>query len=154
VHLSCVCQQRHFLDATRIIRPTIYLCLSQWPRCLRRRSAAAWLLGSRVRIPLGVWMFVSCVYMLCCPVRSLRRADHSSRGVLPCVCMHVIKKPRKVGQMSILDYKRLWMNEYVLVVQNFDQPSKQHCFFLGTLLNKCFKSHYTITCSVCSTLYW
>jgi hypothetical protein len=35
---------------------------------LRRRSAAAWLLGSRVRIPLGAWMFVCCVYMLCCPV--------------------------------------------------------------------------------------
>jgi hypothetical protein len=35
---------------------------------LRRRSAAAWLLGSRVRISLGAWMFVSCVYMLCCPV--------------------------------------------------------------------------------------
>jgi hypothetical protein len=41
---------------------------SQWPRSLRRRSTAAWLLGSRVRIPLGAWMFVSCVYMLCCPV--------------------------------------------------------------------------------------
>jgi hypothetical protein len=40
----------------------------QWPRGLRRRSAAAWLLGSRVPIPLGAWMFVSCVYMLCCPV--------------------------------------------------------------------------------------
>jgi hypothetical protein len=35
---------------------------------LRRRSAAAWLLGSWVRIPLGAWMLVSCVYMLCCPV--------------------------------------------------------------------------------------
>jgi hypothetical protein len=41
---------------------------SHWPRGLRRRSAAAWLLGSRVRIPLGAWMFVSCVYMLCCPL--------------------------------------------------------------------------------------
>jgi hypothetical protein len=38
-------------------------------RSLRRRSAAAWLLGSRVRIPLRAWMFVSCVYMLCCPVQ-------------------------------------------------------------------------------------
>jgi hypothetical protein len=28
----------------------------------------AWLLGSWVRIPLGAWMFVSCVYMLCFPV--------------------------------------------------------------------------------------
>jgi hypothetical protein len=37
-------------------------------RGLRRRSEAVWLLGTRVRIPLGAWMFVSCVYMLCCPV--------------------------------------------------------------------------------------
>jgi hypothetical protein len=42
--------------------------LMKWPRVLWRRSAAARLLGSRVRIPLGVWMCVSCVYMLCCPV--------------------------------------------------------------------------------------
>jgi hypothetical protein len=35
---------------------------------LRRWSSAALLLGSRVRIPLGAWLFVSCVYMLCCPV--------------------------------------------------------------------------------------
>jgi hypothetical protein len=35
---------------------------------LRRRSAAPWLLGSWDRIPLGALMFVSCVYMLCCPV--------------------------------------------------------------------------------------
>jgi hypothetical protein len=41
---------------------------SQWPCSLRRRYAAAWLLGSQVRIPLEAWMFVSCVYMLCCPV--------------------------------------------------------------------------------------
>jgi hypothetical protein len=41
---------------------------SRWPCGLRRRSAAAWLLGSRVRIPLREWMFVSRVYMLCCPV--------------------------------------------------------------------------------------
>jgi hypothetical protein len=41
---------------------------SQWSRGLRRRSAATWLLGSRVRIPLRAQMFVSCVCMLCCPV--------------------------------------------------------------------------------------
>jgi hypothetical protein len=38
-------------------------CRSQWPRCLRRRSTAARLLRSWVRIPLGAWMFVCCV---CC----------------------------------------------------------------------------------------
>ena len=33
---------------------------SQWPRSLRRRSAAARLLRSWVRIPPGAWMFVYC----------------------------------------------------------------------------------------------
>jgi hypothetical protein len=32
---------------------------SQWPRCLRRGSAAVRLLGLRVRIPPGAWMSVS-----------------------------------------------------------------------------------------------
>jgi hypothetical protein len=39
---------------------TAYLNRSQWSRGIRRGSAAAWLLGLRVRIPLGAWMFVSC----------------------------------------------------------------------------------------------
>ena len=34
--------------------------LSQWPRGLRRRPAAARLLRSGVRIPPGAWMFVLC----------------------------------------------------------------------------------------------
>jgi len=33
---------------------------SQWPRGLRRGSAAVPLLGLRVRILPGAWMFVSC----------------------------------------------------------------------------------------------
>jgi hypothetical protein len=38
---------------------------SQWPRGLRRRSAAERLLGSWVRISPGAWMFFSCtVFML------------------------------------------------------------------------------------------
>jgi hypothetical protein len=36
---------------------------SQSPRSLRRRSAAAWFLGSRVLIPLGAWTFVYCVVL-------------------------------------------------------------------------------------------
>jgi hypothetical protein len=39
-------------------------CRSQGPRGLRRRSATAWLLVSRFRIPLWICI-VSCVYMLC-----------------------------------------------------------------------------------------
>jgi hypothetical protein len=48
--------------------PVYSLGRSQWPSGLRHRSAVARLLGSQVRIPLGAWMSVSCVYMLCCPV--------------------------------------------------------------------------------------
>jgi hypothetical protein len=60
---------------------------SQWPRGINRGSAAVLLLGMRVRIRLGSWMFVPCE---CC-VLSVRRADHSSRGVLPSVvCLSVI----------------------------------------------------------------
>ena len=35
-------------------------CLSQWPRGLRRRTAAALLLRMWVRIPPGAWMSVRC----------------------------------------------------------------------------------------------
>ena len=36
------------------------MCVPQWPCGLRRRSAAASLLRSRVRIPPEAWMFVCC----------------------------------------------------------------------------------------------
>ena len=38
----------------------MYISRSQWPRGLRRRSAAASLLRSWVRIPPGAWVFVCC----------------------------------------------------------------------------------------------
>jgi len=55
---------------------------SPWPRDLRRRSAAARMRRSWVRIPPRAWMSV--VGVVCCQ-KSLRRADHSFRGVLPTV---------------------------------------------------------------------
>ena len=58
-------------------------------------SATAGLLGLWVRIPPLACMVVSCVS---CVVRqrSMRRGDHSSRGVLPSVvCLSVIVKPSK-----------------------------------------------------------
>jgi hypothetical protein len=55
---------------------------SQQQGGLRRESAAAYLLGLRVRIPPRASMWVLHV------VRSLRRADHSSREALPSmVCL-------------------------------------------------------------------
>ena len=53
---------------------------SQWPRCLRRRSAAAGLLRSWVRIPPGAWMFVCCE---CCVL--------SGRGL----CDELITRPEQ-----------------------------------------------------------
>jgi hypothetical protein len=43
------------------------------------------LLGLRVRIPPRAWMSVSCECLCVVRYRSLRRADHSSRGALPSV---------------------------------------------------------------------
>ena len=60
-------------------------CRSQWPRGVRRRSAAARLLRSWVRIPPGAWIFV------CCECRVL-----SGRGL----CDELITRPE--------DSYRLW----------------------------------------------
>ena len=54
-----------------------------------RRSAASGFLGSRIRIPLKAWMFVCSVSCMLCRFWSLRRTDHSYRGVLPVVCIIV-----------------------------------------------------------------
>jgi hypothetical protein len=68
----------------------IYKGWSQWPRDLRRRSAAARLLGSWVRIPPRAWIFVSCE-CLCCQVevsatsRSLVQRSPTDFGVCPIV---------------------------------------------------------------------
>ena len=53
---------------------------SQWPRGLRRRSAAARLLGWWVRIPPGAWIFVCCE---CCVL--------SGRGL----CAELITRPEE-----------------------------------------------------------
>jgi hypothetical protein len=44
----------------------MYICRSEWPQILRRRSAAARLLRLWVRIPPGTWMSV--VSVVCCQV--------------------------------------------------------------------------------------
>ena len=68
---------------------------SQWPRGQRRGSAPARLLGLRVRIPPLVGCLSVESEVLCQAERFLRRADHSSRGVLPSVvCLSVIVKLR------------------------------------------------------------
>jgi hypothetical protein len=69
---------------------------SQWPRGLKSGSAAERLLGLRVLIPPGAWMFVSCECLCVARWRSLRWADPLFRGVLPTVvCVWVWSSENK-----------------------------------------------------------
>ena len=75
---------------------------SQWPRGLRRRSTAARMLQSYVRIPLGTWMFVCCE---CCVLSGrilcdglITRPERSPTDCGASLC--VIKKPRTRGGYS------------------------------------------------------
>ena len=60
--MLCACRIQSFLVTLRCMLS----CLSQWSRGLRSGSAAAHLLGLRVRIPTGVYMSV--VIIACCQV--------------------------------------------------------------------------------------
>jgi hypothetical protein len=67
-------------------------------------------------------MFVCCLYVVLCRYRPLRRADHPSRGVLPCVCTCVIKKPRK-GRSKVNSVILAPVNECVLMRRaHYDVP--------------------------------
>jgi len=71
---------------------------SQWPRGLRSGSAAARLLGLRVRIPPGacmLWVFYVVRY------RPVRRADHSSRGLLPTVVRRCVGSRNLVNEEAM-----------------------------------------------------
>jgi hypothetical protein len=70
---------------------------SQWPRGLTRGSAVARLLVLQVRIAGSNPSRVVDVCLLCAVrYRSLRRADNSSRRVVPgVVCLSVLMKPRQ-----------------------------------------------------------
>ena len=72
---------------------------------------ACWECGFESRRVHGV-----CLFLMSCVVRyrSLRRADHSSRGVLPSVvCLSVIVKPRQWGGHGPLKAVAPWKKEYL-----------------------------------------
>ena len=73
---------------------------SQWPRGLRRRSTAARLLRSWVRIPPGAWMFVCC---MCCVLSGrglckglITRPEESYRLWRVAVCEQVTSYARRL----------------------------------------------------------
>ena len=61
---------QHELDLVSVTNQYMNRC--RWSSGLRRRSAAASLLGLWVRIPLGEWMSLSCECCVLCTYRSLR----------------------------------------------------------------------------------
>ena len=81
--------------ATVLNNTNIYLTNAVPSNLFCRKTVAARWRGFWVRIPPEPWM--SCLFWALCVVRSrsLRRADHLCRGVLPnVVCLSVIVKPR------------------------------------------------------------
>ena len=77
-------------------------CRFQWPRCLRRKSAATRLLRLRVRIPPGTWMSVS---YECCVLSGRGLCDGlisrpEESYWLWCVVVCVIYKPHEWGGHS------------------------------------------------------
>jgi len=56
----------HRLCSQKLIASQMFvqICRIRWPCSLRRRSAATWLQGSRVRILLTAWIFVWCVFFV------------------------------------------------------------------------------------------
>jgi len=73
------------------------LCWPEWPRGLRRRSAAARLMRLWVWIPPGVWMFVCCE---CCVL--------SGR----CLCDELITRPEEsywLWCVVVCDLETSWM---------------------------------------------
>jgi hypothetical protein len=109
-------------------------CRSQWPRGLRRRSTAARLLRSWVRIPLEAWMFVCCE-SLCCQVEvsatdwSLVQGSPTDCGASLCV----IKKPRTRGGYSPLEGCKIQTHSGLCSASR----KKNHCEYRKGLIYYC-----------------
>ena len=91
--IQCIC----FSDLLEIYTIRFTGCWSQWPRGLRRRSAASRLLRLWVRIPLRVWTFVGCE---CCVL--------SARGL----CDELIPRPEESYRLCcvvVCDLQTSWM---------------------------------------------
>ena len=97
----------------------IYICWSQWPRGLRRRSAVARLMRSWVRIPPGAWMYVCCE---CCVLSGrglcdglIARPEESYR--LWCVVVCDLEKPEEWGchspRLGCKRHKNIYIYIYI-----------------------------------------
>jgi hypothetical protein len=103
---------------------TIFVCRSQWPCGLRRKSSAARLLRSCVRIPPGAWMFVCCE---CCVLSGrglcdglITRPEESYRPWYVVVCDQETSKTRRLKPAT-----GLWKIQTQWVVTSGKQTNKQ-----------------------------
>ena len=107
-----------FLNVFWFFRYNIWAFLrSRWPRALRCRSAAARLLGFRVRIPSAAWVsLVSVVYGLegSATGRSLVWGSPTECGVSGCdLKTQTVRRPSSRGLSSyknLLNFMLLWWN--------------------------------------------
>jgi len=106
----------HKINVWNILNNVVYrfiLSLYRRPRWLRRGSAAARLLGLRVRIPPGACTYA---YYECCVLTGrvvLCRADHSSRGILlSAVCLSVNVSHNSEEAMA--HYRLMWHKKTLL----------------------------------------
>jgi hypothetical protein len=78
----------------------IIISRSRWPCWLRLRSADARLLGSRVRIPLTEWMFVSDICCVLCMWRPLITRSEESYWVCALLTVCMSYKPQHRGGLG------------------------------------------------------
>ena len=118
---------------------------SQWPRGLRRRSAAARLLRSWVRIPPGAWIFVCCE---CCALSGrglcdelITRPEESYRLWCVVVCdlkTSRMRRPWPALGRSATAQKNI---KYTCDLCNLDLPPNENRVELQRA--KCSKKHHS-----------
>ena len=91
------------------------LCRSQWPRGLRRSSAAARLLRLWVQIPLGHGC-LSVVGVVCCQVEVSATSYHSSRGVLLTVVHYCVWSRNLVNEEAMAHWELLHQKKKFIVM--------------------------------------
>ena len=114
---TCVIRTNKMHFSFSIYFNNLSLCWSQWPLGLRRRSTAARLLWSWVRIPPGAWMSV--VSVACCQL--ITRPEESNRLWCVVVCdlekqTSWMRRPRPTRRLSRQEKKKIY--EYPLCTLN------------------------------------
>ena len=137
---------------------------SQWQHCLRRRSAAARLLRSWVRIPLGAWMFVCCE---CCVLSGrglcdglITRPEESYRLWCVVVCDLRTSRMRRpwpeLGCSATGEITDLFEQFQNLVLKNLYYLRKHNCLVCPSAQQLFLRSgnwHYSIISQICKLYF-